>query len=224
MKNKSLMELSYSEFVDLVNFLKGDDTKSYPVLIRISRFIVGLSTEAAILLGNIIEKVLLSIDCSQEYENFQNNYPSLTIDPSGKATPVKIDFAQIILMTINMSYEMALKAVNEPGKKRDSQQIIYAKTLEPLKKVEPYKNYIGMKALYFKSSQAIINKDDYNELEKELKELTGTNLVANKFLAYIYNRKASTTKRFVDHFSIRVHAAYRNKEDAYLNLLKEISI
>lgn len=211
-----IKEVKYDEFKELVEFLKFDDsTEEYHnITKRLTRFIENMNAVQSMFIDNIVNNILTdSPEAEKSFEVFKETYPDLNVDPSGKLDLNQFQYFEITLESVNLIYADAQEHIKN-GKGRDvDNQVINAKTLEPLIKMEGKFEYPLRKALYFKKSNRPITPDKMKNAEEEIKELVGgDNNIMGKFLAYIYDKKPERVQLFIDHFIYRLDILAKDKK------------
>lgn len=220
-------ELEYKDFLELVNFIedhfKNQNDAKTKTLVVLRKFIPVLNGFQLILLMNFLEE-----KTEEKFNNLINNAGDVLFDPTGKSEPTESDFNA---MNLEMIESMANNPIRENSKtsiKRRYREVLVAKTLKPLIDIKVSGLYNQKKKLYLRKAANIIDGDELNKLENNLKDLNlkYTNIL-EKVLEYSLSRSEENARVFIEHFSIRVAACISDLKDPrseeFYNNLKRIS-
>ena len=216
-------DVKFSEFKDLVEFLKfsDDESEGFNITKRLSRFIKDMTGMQSVIIGNIVEHILHNESDIAEsaYKGFHLTYPGTEFDPEGKLDLSKIDYFEVKLQSCEVLFERAkhvLESEDNLSKEEYNinRQIYDAKTLEPLIDMKENHEYILHRALYFKQDpNRPITLDEFRDADKKIKEIIPTeNNVMGKFLHYIFKKKPENCHFFIEHFLARLDTLYKDKD------------
>lgn len=224
-------EVPFTEFQELVNFLKfNDDEHEYHnITKRLGRFIEGLDAFQSILIDNMVEDILTDKLKEAEilYNSFHENYPDKMFDENGTLDMSDIKYFEIALQSCDMLFEQAEEKRKNNTDTQIDRQIYNAKTLSVLKELKGEFNYPMRRVLYFKKNNISIAKETLYELEGKIREICPEkfNDIMGRFLFYIYDKKYDKCSFFIDHFLHRVsilhkdiNHEYKSNEEFYRNL------
>ena len=164
----------------------------------------------------------------ERFNNLINNAGDALFDPTGKSEPTESDFNAMNLEMIESMVNNPIKEDSKTSIKRRYREVLAAKTLQPLIDIKASGLYNQKRKLYLRKAVNIMNSDELNKLENNLKDL---NLkytdILEKVLEYALSRSEENARVFIEHFSIRVAACVSNLKDPrseeFYNNLKRIS-
>lgn len=212
-----IKSVSFSAFDTLITYLKEMLTRrtdiNADIIDLLDRFFPNMSA-----LAQIEMKVLAEDPSVERYLEFQEKYPDILVDNTGRSTPTKKLYWQVSEKALNDIYDAAVENVNnsELQKIRHSnQQIIYAKTLENLK--SPRLSSAGAmvsKTLLLKQIPGIAAPETFQRIEAFIQEIVTDGL---KFLSRLYNytkhvKPITDAQLFLDHVFMRIDLLQQDKD------------
>ena len=213
-----IKDVPFSDFVELVQFLKFNDeeTEYHNITKRLTRFIEGMNAYHSVLIDNIVKDILddKTEDAEQLFNTFNENFGDLNFDPEGRLDLTDFNYFEISHQSIDMLFEQAKERIKEDIADDIDRQVYNAKTLEPLLKLNGRFEYPIKKFMYFKNNvYRPVTKEQLKITEEQIAEmLPEGNNVMGKFMEYIFHKKPERISTFIDHFLHRVDVLYRDED------------
>ena len=232
-------EVSFEEFKELVQFLKfnDDDYEFHNITKRLTRFIKDMTAIQSVEIDNIVKEILNEGNLNEKdvknsrnlserdvkekdvdeaktlFILFQNKYTDLDFDPEGRLDITEFDYSEISLQTCEMMYEQSKSRIENNFGSNIDEQVVEAKELNKLLKMDGRFEYYLKKGLYFKSDKVRpLDKDELKNAEDIVKDLFPNGNVLGKFIHFIYNQKYEKCYIFVEHFLHRLDTLSKDKE------------
>ena len=234
---KTISELTYEDLCELLKFIstltnateKGDDV--------IGRFFPSLTAVQLLEFTHLCEAITNNDENARMlFDRFVLNNPDVLVDPEGKSEPVKKNFWEISLKSLDMLYELSRDYLekNEYEDKTPNNlhlQAYLAMHPEGLNALDKSKKAYGYKrVMFFKKNQErpYLNNKRLNHIERALDIVLGSHKILNRVLDFIIEAKDEESyKVFVEHFFSRVDVLlldterkYPSNQVFYENLLK----
>lgn len=214
-----ISQVKYEDFKELVKFLQFNEPNSeyHKITKRLTHFIKDMNAIQSVFIDNIVNNILTeSPEAENSFNVFKQTYPYLEVDPNGKLESEPFQYYQIALHSINMVYEEAKSHLENKTLRQVDQQVLDARSLEPLIKMEGQFEYPIRKCIYFKKPNRPITVDQMKNAEEEIKQILGKeNNIMGKFLNYIYYKKSEKISLFIDHFLYRLDITAKDEKLVY---------